>query len=109
MSDKKKKLKELRTLFREKCLSRDNNSCVICGSKEDLDAHHITDRHRLAYDGYSVFNGITLCSIHHLMAEKYHSTNGKEWEIGFHPDDLYKLIRSSFDKVKEDCEKLGDE
>jgi predicted restriction endonuclease len=109
MSSKKRQLKKFRKQFREDVFSRDKNCCAICGSKENLDAHHITDRHRLPCNGYVRSNGITLCPIHHLMAEKYHKTNGREWEVEFHPDDLYWVIGSSLEKVKEDCEKLHGE
>ncbi len=45
--------------------------------------------------GYVLENGITLCTKHHLQAEKFHSTGGQVCESGFHPNDLYKLIDSS--------------
>ena len=50
--------------------------------------------------GYVKENGITLCkNVCHMRAEKFHMTNGIEWEADMHPDDLYKLIDSS----KEDA------
>jgi predicted restriction endonuclease len=91
----KQKLKSLRKAFRESVFSRDNYKCKICGKTENLDAHHITDRHLMPNDGYTSYNGITLCPEHHMNAEKYHMTNGKEWTPRFHPDDLYELIGSS--------------
>lgn len=93
----KQKFKLLRKSFRESVFLRDKNKCKICGETENLDAHHIIDRHLMPNDGYTIYNGITLCSKHHMNAEKYHMTNGKEWIPNFHPDDLYKLINSSFD------------
>lgn len=92
----KQKLKLLRKTFRENVFTRDNHKCRICGDTERLDAHHITDRHLMPNDGYTEYNGIALCPDHHMMAEKYHMTNGKEWITGFHPDNLYKLIGSSY-------------
>lgn len=91
----KQTLKMLRKAFRENVFSRDNHKCKICGKIENLDAHHITDRHLMPNDGYTIYNGITLCPVHHMNAEKYHMTAGKEWVVGFHPDDLYKMIGSS--------------
>jgi hypothetical protein len=45
--------------------------------------------------GYVLENGISLCDDHHLIAEKFHITEGKEWHYGYHPADLYKKINSS--------------
>jgi hypothetical protein len=71
--------------------------CDKTASNYKLDAHHISDRNSIFFSngGYVLENGITLCEEHHLMAEKYHNTEGEEWEDGFHPDDLYKKINSS--------------
>lgn len=99
---KKQFLKILRKSFRENVFSRDNNKCKICSSKSNLDAHHITDRHLLINDGYVISNGITLCDICHLKAEKFHMTDGVSWEKGFHPVDLYKIINSSIELVNLD-------
>ena len=93
MSQEKQQLREF---FKEAVFTRDDHTCVFCDITENLDAHHITDRHRLPCGGYVVENGITLCSEHHLMAEKFHMTGGKEFEEGFHPDQLYKKIGSDF-------------
>ena len=53
--------------------------------------------------GYAVENGIALCPIHHMLAEQFHITHGQEWEKGFHPDDLYKLINSSKEEAIVKC------
>mgnify|MGYP000303142762 CR=1 FL=1 len=44
---------------------RDNNECQVCGSEEDLQAHHIF--HKLQYPELSLNlnNGITLCKDNH--------------------------------------------
>jgi hypothetical protein len=52
--------------------------------------------------GYVPNNGITLCSIHHLLAERFHASAGKDHVEGFHPNDLYKVIDSSFEKAYSD-------
>lgn len=105
--------KQIRSAFRKEVFQRDKYKCCCCGKsgydrqeepqkgKIPLDAHHIQDRHLFECGGYTKFNGISVCDDCHLKAEKYHITEGKEWEIGFHPDDLYKLIDSSFEKAKE--------
>ena len=55
--------------FREGVFKRDNYKCVICGEK-GLDAHHIIERRLWSDGGYYLSNGATLCSKHHLEAEK---------------------------------------
>ncbi len=60
-------------------------------------------------DGYAPSNGITLCSDGnncHLKAEQYHISEGVNWEPGFHPDDLYAKIGSSYEQAANDCHKL---
>jgi predicted restriction endonuclease len=101
--------KELRNTFRNVIFLRDDYKCKVCERDSELDAHHITDRHEMPNGGYVESNGISLCSDCHWKAEKYHRTDGEDYEYGFHPVDLYKLIGSSFDKAYEDCVKLGDE
>jgi hypothetical protein len=51
--------------------------------------------------GYVKENGITLCDDNdgyegcHMKAELFHISEGVEWTVGMHPDDLYRLIGSS--------------
>lgn len=98
--------KQIRENFRNSVFKRDKNKCVFCFKTENLDAHHITDRNEIPNGGYVLENGITLCSEHHLMAEKYHMTNKKEYVEGFHPNQLYEKINSSYEIAKEKAEKL---
>jgi 5-methylcytosine-specific restriction endonuclease McrA len=95
-----------RNLFREGVFERDSRKCKICGNKEKLDAHHITDRHEMPNGGYVLSNGISLCEDCHWKAEQYHMTLGNWNEDGFHPDDLYKKIGSSYDIARKDSENL---
>lgn len=98
---------KIRDNFREAVFKRDGHKCKFCNEKTDLDAHHITDRSLIPNGGYVKENGITLCQkTHHMMAEKYHITGGKEWEPGMHPDDLYKLIGSSKELAIQKSEAL---
>ncbi len=92
MNDKKL----TRAKFRDAVFARDNHKCAIpqCDITENLDAHHITDRNEMPNGGYVKENGISLCFHHHVDAEEYHSTGAAK--PGFYPDDLYKLIKSSF-------------
>lgn len=102
----------IRDNFREAVYKRDGHKCKKCGKTSKavkLDAHHITDRNDLPNGGYVASNGVTLCDTAdgcHMKAEKFHTTGGKEWETGFHPDDLYKDIGSSYVKALADSKRL---
>lgn len=96
--------KKWRKNFNESCLARDNNKCVFCDIKEDLDVHHITDRHEIANGGYVLSNGITLCQEHHLLCEEFHMRGTCQEK--FHPDNLYKIINSSYEKAVNDSKNL---
>ena len=87
--------KEWRRKFREDVFKRDHNICKICG-KPAQDAHHITDRHYMPNGGYALSNGISLCGDCHIKAE-----------VGVISSyDLYKLIRSSYEKALKDGDNL---
>ena len=47
--------------------SRDNWSCVICGSQYHPNAHHIVPREHKCYK-FELDNGITLCTKHHKFS-----------------------------------------
>ena len=103
--------KEIRRQFRIAVFERDNYTCQGCGKTlpaESLDAHHIINRTDIKSQGYVPANGITLCKpVCHLKAEKYHITGGKEWEEGFHPNDLFKKIGSSKEQAIEDANEIN--
>lgn len=97
--------KELRNQFRSEVFARDGFRCVMCGfqpsNSNELDAHHITDRHLLPNGGYVCANGITLCTDRskdasncHAMAEMYHATGFAH--TGFSPPELYTKIGSDY-------------
>lgn len=98
----------IRERFRNDVFARDKFTCQPCLQlegedfdikplpPEQLDAHHITDRNEMPGGGYVKENGITVCARHHQLAEIFHTTGGKEWPHMFHPDDLYKMIGSSY-------------
>jgi len=102
--------KQIREKFSRECGHRDKYRCAVptCKSMicDHYDTHHITNRNLMPNSGYTKSNGITLCYDCHWKAEKFHRTEGKEWEEGFHPDDLYKIIGSSYEKAREDSERL---
>jgi hypothetical protein len=100
-------MKSKRDAFRDGVLKRDGR-CVKCGATEHkLDAHHITDRNEMPNGGYVLSNGIALCDRPggcHMKAEKFHMSGNKEWIDGFHPDDLYSAIGSSYEEAYKDSE-----
>jgi hypothetical protein len=92
--------KKVRENFRNEVFKRDGFKCKICGRNDTkLDAHHITDRHDMPCGGYVKENGITLCDLGeigcHFKAEQYNL--GKKPPNGYMPDDLYKIIKSSYE------------
>lgn len=106
-----KEKQRIRQAFRDAVFKRDKYSCVMCGKKsskenavEDLDAHHITDRSLMIAGGFVKQNGISLCSDCHLKAETFHSTGTAL--PGWHPDDLYAKIGSSYELAVEASKKL---
>lgn len=94
-----KEKKKIRDAFRSRVFERDSYKCRVCQLPGAVDAHHITDRNLLPNGGYVKENGISLCPDCHIKAEVYHST-GTALD-GFHPDDLYKLINSSYEKAHQ--------
>jgi len=100
------KKQKIRYNFRESVFKRDKHQCKICKNKNNIDAHHITDRNEMINGGFVIENGITLCDTHHIMAEKWHSSYHTEWEDGMLPEDLYKLIDSSYELAVKESEKL---
>ena len=96
-----KNKKIIRKNFRESVLRRDVYKCRVCGRNDvKLDIHQITDRTLMTSQGYCIENGITLCDTEngcHIKAEKYHISGGEIFINGFHPNDLYKLINSSYE------------
>lgn len=99
--------KQIRSQFRTTVFKRDNHKCVFCDCTEGLDAHHITDRSEMPNGGYVKENGITVCPIHHLECEQFHISNGEHWVPGKHPDDLYRLIDSSYELAVQQSERLS--
>ena len=89
----------LRKKFKEQVFNRDNNKCKICKAPA-VDAHHITDRNLMKNGGYTLSNGIALCSECHINAEAFHQN--KKVKSGFYPSDLYKLINSSYIEALKD-------
>jgi 5-methylcytosine-specific restriction endonuclease McrA len=109
----KEEKKAVRAAFRSAVFNRDKHRCRVCGEpgkdrqtglsphKEpavELDAHHICDRHLIIHGGYVEENGISVCDECHLKAES-HWAEGATPAPGFSPEDLYKLIGSSYEEA----------
>lgn len=106
--------KDIRKNFRKVCLDRDKDTCRLCGKRassreealEIFDVHHVIDRSLMPNGGYVLENGITLCKdTCHLKAEQFHISG--QAAPGCSPDDLYRLISSSYEKAVKESEKLG--
>jgi hypothetical protein len=100
--------KDIRQKFRDAVFARDNHRYRGCGIDDGaLDAHHITDRSEMPNGGYVIENGISLCAVCHQKAEVWHASGKTHAELGFHPDDLYRLIGSSHDAARRASEALS--
>jgi 5-methylcytosine-specific restriction endonuclease McrA len=112
--DISKTKKQIRNNFRYAVFSRDKYRCVKCGfvsspekAKEELDAHHIMDRSIMA-GGSVKENGATLCKKCHELAEEWHYSGEKLFKEGYHPNDIYKAIGSSFELACQKSKELGE-
>lgn len=132
LSNRTMSKKEIRHKFRTDVFKRDNYTCQVCGygpfkiePENIFDAHHITDRSFMPNGGYVKENGITLCKdarpnlkelidgnyeYHttscHMRCEKYHISEGENWEDGLHPNELYNKINSTLELAIEKSKQL---
>ena len=56
----------------------DNNKCVVCGSKERLEAHHIKSKSEYPELSNALENGVTLCRSCHYSAHEGHFVSTSE-------------------------------
>ena len=61
--------------WRENVLARDNYLCTKCGSKNNLEAHHIEKFSECENKRYELHNGITLCTQCHRKLHKAEREN----------------------------------
>lgn len=121
----KEEKRAVRAAFRNAVFERDKYRCRVCGAYgkdrqggdghkkfhaitttiEELDAHHIVDRHLMPNGGYVAENGISLCSECHEMAEAYWFDE-KQRREAYEPEKLYELIGSSWDEAIAASESL---
>jgi len=106
------KKQKVREEFRNSVFKRDGNKCRLCGNKTaKLDAHHIWNREEMPNGGYVKENGITLCDQEdgcHFQVEEFYFSDGLENDIEnrLHPNNLYKLIGSSYELAVKKSESL---
>lgn len=70
-------------------VKRENNKCVKCGSKENLNAHHLIPVGINKRYQYDTRNGITLC-------EECHKILHRMWKNKEPVEDIYKLSNLNF-------------
>lgn len=58
-----------RSQFKDEVFRRDNHKCLVCKAPA-VDAHHIIERKLFKDGGYYIENGVSVCEVHHLMAEQ---------------------------------------
>jgi len=63
--------------WKKKVLKRDK-CCVICKTKDNLEAHHLYSYRHYPDKRYSVRNGVTLCSFHHELFHTSYMSSYRE-------------------------------
>lgn len=98
---KRKKLKEALKLWSQCIKIRDQNRCVICGSTNNVESHHVLTRgHRPNITWLMLGNGASLCFGHHY--EGAHSSSNKQ-QKNFR-DEINAILKNkgfSLDVLKE--------
>ena len=69
--------KKLDKLWTSAVLHTGCHKCLICGATEKLNAHHIVGRRNLRLR-WEVFNGVVLCTLHHVFGRQSAHQN-PEW------------------------------
>lgn len=68
--------------FRNSVFERDNYTCIVCGNKGLLNAHHITNYYLDIDNRYNIDNGITMCEkCHKAFHKKYGNKNNNKMQL----------------------------
>lgn len=51
--------------FRKAVIEKDNGKCIVCGSTQNIEVHHIYPFSKFFADRFNVNTGICLCKEHH--------------------------------------------
>jgi 5-methylcytosine-specific restriction endonuclease McrA len=85
--------------------TRDGFKCAHCGSRNNLESHHIFSR-RHAMTKYNIDNGITLCKYCHKNIEKNYEM--KQWLINYIGRDKYdELDRLHYENKRWSADPVG--
>lgn len=87
--------------WRRLVLSRDRFKCVLCGSTENLQAHHIDRWYDSPTKRLKVNNGATLCSACHT---KYHQATGHVFPESITRELKFIVSRSSHALIATELE-----
>ena len=68
--------------FRNSVFERDNYTCVVCGNKGILNAHHISNYYSDIDNRYNISNGVTMCDkCHKAFHKKYGNKNNNKMQL----------------------------
>jgi len=82
-------------IWHEAVLEVDNHKCIVCGSDDRVQTHHINSGTHYPDLRWEVWNGAVLCYNHHL---KIHSDAGG-YQIPTTNLDLLRLIAEEYHSV----------
>lgn len=51
--------------FRKAVIEKDQGRCIVCGSTQDIDVHHLYSFAKYNADRFDVNNGVCVCANHH--------------------------------------------
>ena len=79
-----------------------DNRCNICGSTENLQAHHIMPKNLYPDHIYDLNNGLCLCrKCHYYYHNGRFDYHGNEWQgIQYVDEERYKLVKDYRDKLQ---------
>lgn len=94
-------------IWRERVYSNCNGRCILCGTTNSLEAHHIILRRKKS-TRWAIRNGAVLCQPHHILAHShpkyFHELLDKRFGDGFY-DRLKRKGNEFFDGDYERVEK----
>jgi len=91
-----------------------NNQCAVCGSAQNVQAHHLIHKAIQQYK-FDVNNGIALCCKHHLFDFKISAHKGSYMFFEFLKENYKKVFEQyvmnihNIEKVKLDIEQIEKE